>query len=419
VDRIQRNINNRKQDKISLVSSQPSIRAMRDGEESLYLGRDGILMRYRREKGVLWKTQMSKDGNQYVEKDIKIKNNLVVGGTADIGGNVQVDGSVTIGIDDTGYDVKFFGATASAYSLWDASEDRYTLANPTGAPTLRLLRNDSSITTNDSLGKIEFAGLDDEEDVGCMIEGQARGGWNGGSDIPAAMIFWIADDGTTTLREHVRYQWNSNTFNEQGYSDVDFRVESDNQTHMFFVDAGQDNIGIGTSSPDSGADVHIYGGTNGWLYIDGAQDSGLKILDGGTMRWEIFNSTGSSDRLYIRDEESDTGVYIAQDATDWTSLSDISLKTDITSISNALSKVNSIRGVNFKWKKYKPDGSKPIPSRDRNRIGCIAQEVNEVLPEAVDTSKDGEWGVSYSTLIPLLVEAVKELSAEVDILKNQ
>tara|TARA_R110000751_G_scaffold12840_3_gene43965 strand:+ start:421 stop:1362 length:942 start_codon:yes stop_codon:yes gene_type:complete len=208
----------------------------------------------------------------------------------------------------------------------------------------------------------------------------------------------------------------------EGSADINFRVESNGNANALFVDGSANNIGIGTSSPAALASLYIQGNgtgstTNAWLYIDGAQDSGLKILDGGTMRWEIFNATGAADRLYIRDEESDTGVYIAQDATDWTSLSDISLKTDITSISNALSKVNSIRGVNFKWKKYKPDGSKPIPSRDRNRIGCIAQEVNEVLPEAVDSVKDGEWGVSYSTLIPLIIEAVKELSVSNNALK--
>ena len=76
MDRIERNINNKKQGKISLVNSQPSLRAMRDGEESLYLGRDGILMRYRREKGILWKTQMTKDGNQYVDKNLKVNGNI-------------------------------------------------------------------------------------------------------------------------------------------------------------------------------------------------------------------------------------------------------------------------------------------------------------------------------------------------------
>ena len=76
MDRIQRNINNRKQDKISLTSSQPSLRSMRDGEESLYLGRDGILMRYRREKGILWKAQMTKDGSLSIDKNLSVDGSI-------------------------------------------------------------------------------------------------------------------------------------------------------------------------------------------------------------------------------------------------------------------------------------------------------------------------------------------------------
>ena len=124
--------------------------------------------------------------------------------------------------------------------MWDASEDRYTLANPTGAPTLRLLRNDDTVATGESLGKIEFAGLDDEEDVGCMIEGQSRGTWNGGSDVPSSLIFWVADDETTTLREHARFSWASTTFNEQGYNDIDFRVESNTVQNALKVSASDD-----------------------------------------------------------------------------------------------------------------------------------------------------------------------------------
>jgi hypothetical protein len=46
----------------------------------------------------------------------------------DIDGAVQADGTITVGVDDTGYDVKFFGATASAYMLWDESADDLILA---------------------------------------------------------------------------------------------------------------------------------------------------------------------------------------------------------------------------------------------------------------------------------------------------
>ena len=70
MDRIQRNINNRKQDKISLVNSQPSLRSMRDGEEALFLGRNGNLTRYRREKGILWKSEMSKGGNHIIDNKL-------------------------------------------------------------------------------------------------------------------------------------------------------------------------------------------------------------------------------------------------------------------------------------------------------------------------------------------------------------
>jgi hypothetical protein len=41
----------------------------------------------------------------------------------DINAATQIDATVTVGVDDTGYDVKFFGATAGAYMLWDESAD--------------------------------------------------------------------------------------------------------------------------------------------------------------------------------------------------------------------------------------------------------------------------------------------------------
>ncbi len=59
--------------------------------------------------------------------------NIDVDGTAnldavDIDGNVQCDGTITVGVNDTGYDVKFFGATAGQYMLWDESADELVLA---------------------------------------------------------------------------------------------------------------------------------------------------------------------------------------------------------------------------------------------------------------------------------------------------
>ena len=50
----------------------------------------------------------------------------------DIDGAVQIDATLTVGVDDTGYDVKFFGDTASAYMLWDTSADDLVLAGAAG-----------------------------------------------------------------------------------------------------------------------------------------------------------------------------------------------------------------------------------------------------------------------------------------------
>ena len=52
--------------------------------------------------------------------------------TLDVAGASQFDSTVTVGEDDTGYDVKFFGATSGEYFLWDESEDKFGLGGRSG-----------------------------------------------------------------------------------------------------------------------------------------------------------------------------------------------------------------------------------------------------------------------------------------------
>lgn len=93
-------------------------------------------------------------------------------------------------------------------------------------------------------------------------------------------------------------------------------------------------------------------------------------------------------------------------AQDFNSTSDERIKENIEIFDNALETINSLRGVNFIWKNSQE------PS-----IGVIAQELQQVLPQLV---KDGEIkSVNYNGLIGVLIEAVKELSAEVKELKTQ
>ena len=105
--------------------------------------------------------------------------------------------------------------------------------------------------------------------------------------------------------------------------------------------------------------------------------------------------------------------------------SDVRLKTDVVGITSALSKVNQMRGVEYKWNSVAEDNC-GIRNREDGvkEIGVIADEIESIIPQVIksDTVKgiDGtEYkGVSYDRLVPLLIEAVKELSAEIDKLKG-
>ena len=96
--------------------------------------------------------------------------------------------------------------------------------------------------------------------------------------------------------------------------------------------------------------------------------------------------------------------------------SDRNLKTNIAPITGALAKVEAISGVTYNWNETAVEQGK---SADVREAGVIAQEVQAVLPEVVKTRDNGFLAVDYEKMVALLIEAVKELSAEVKDLKTQ
>ena len=91
--------------------------------------------------------------------------------------------------------------------------------------------------------------------------------------------------------------------------------------------------------------------------------------------------------------------------------SDQRLKDNITPIEDPLAKVLSISGNTFTWNEQS--------GREGNDVGVVAQEILEVLPEAVTTRNNGYLAVDYKKIVPLLVEAIKELSAKVESLEQK
>ena len=100
------------------------------------------------------------------------------------------------------------------------------------------------------------------------------------------------------------------------------------------------------------------------------------------------------------------------------STSDERLKENVTPIENALDKVSQIQGVEFDWKPLSDEEKRSIHGNEGHDVGVIAQEVEKILPEVVQERDNGYKAVKYEKIIPLLVEAIKELQAEVQELKN-
>lgn len=90
-----------------------------------------------------------------------------------------------------------------------------------------------------------------------------------------------------------------------------------------------------------------------------------------------------------------------------TSSSDFVLKKDIITFENALDVIKSLRGVSFRWK----------DNGDKN-IGLVAQEVEQILPEVVKEDL-GLKSINYSSIVGVLVEAIKEQQTEIEILKKK
>lgn len=101
------------------------------------------------------------------------------------------------------------------------------------------------------------------------------------------------------------------------------------------------------------------------------------------------------------------GVYKSYNGTSWFSSSDERLKTDLTPISNAAQKVSQLRTVIGRYKTDEPSV---------RRAFLIAQDVQQVFPEAVDVPEDPErpLGLSYVDVLPLVTAAVKELNTELE-----
>jgi hypothetical protein len=149
---------------------------------------------------------------------------------------------------------------------------------------------------------------------------------------------------------------------------------------------------------DSGGNGGLYNYTY-WVYYWSVGNACLGVRT---------SSTSSAYAMYV-----DGGIYSTGNVVAY---SDARKKKEIVTVDNALATVNKLRGVFYK----RIETNDEKIDTNKRQIGVIAQEVNEVLPEAVTYAKDvDEYGVQYGNMAGLFIEAIKELTSTVEKLNSK
>lgn len=99
--------------------------------------------------------------------------------------------------------------------------------------------------------------------------------------------------------------------------------------------------------------------------------------------------------------------------------SDSRLKINVKRISDPLEKLRWINGVTFDWDQAKISELDNVGPKPDSDIGLLAQEVEQVFPQAVTKREDGYKAVDYAKLVPVLLEAIKELSYKINIVEAE
>jgi hypothetical protein len=176
--------------------------------------------------------------------------------------------------------------------------------------------------------------------------------------------------------------------NENGV-DADFRVESDTNANMLFVDASTDTVNIGGTA--AGANV---------ISMDAGRIRLNKSSD-----WNIESDGGTAHIRFLQSGVENGSITTDGTNTTYATSSDYRLKENIVDAPSASDDIDAIQVRSFDWK---ANGSHQV-------YGLIAQELLPILPNAVAQGEKEEdmMGVDYSKLVPMLIKEIQSLRARV------
>ena len=197
------------------------------------------------------------------------------------------------------------------------------------------------------------------------------------------------------------------------------KITSDNGIDIdnINIDGTEIDLSSGNLTIDVAGDIDLDADGGGINFLDGGTQIGA--FENDSSDFIIKSNISDQDMIFKGNDGGSTITALTLDMSaagaatfnssvtaggDVTAFSDMRIKHDIETIEGALAKVSDMRGVYFKR------------NNGEAGTGVIAQEIENILPEVV---KDGEYkSVAYGNMVGILIEAIKELKAEVEKLKE-
>jgi len=310
---------------------------------------------------------------------------LIGGGTS---AAITIDVEATNGLTDNADDIRLGGSLVENTTI---SQGAYGMTfNLTGTGDFKI--QDAGITHFEvrDPGQTYFG------DDTYWMDGSTTG-------TTIAKLYDNVDDGVFDLYSNGSIQHSLNTvgttvFNEQGIA-VDFRIESISLQNLFFIDAGDNKIGVNESLPTAMLHIKQYG----------ASEEGFAIENDGntnTWSWEV----GTND-LNLAFNGANVGYW--DDATgNYVATSDSRLKKDIKEIKKSiLPNLLQLKPVTYHLLHTK--------SNDVKNMGFIAQDVQKYFPEIVYEQENGYLSLHYPDFGVLAIKAIQEQQKEIEDLKQQ
>jgi hypothetical protein len=239
------------------------------------------------------------------------------------------------------------------------------------------------------------------------------------SDGSHVAIGAYENDGGGSNAGHVRiYSWDGSAWNQQG-SDIDGEAASDYSGISVSIDSDGSHVAIGAYLNDGyGQDSgHVrvlapYGVivinpdntlTAASLTTTGATTAGSLTVDSVVIDGATIGHSSDSDLMTL----ASGSLTVAGDVT---ISSDARLKSNIVALGPTLISLLQLEAKSYTMKN---------DTEQKQKIGLLAQEVQKVFPELVSEDNNGMLAVNYQALVPVLINALKELESETSTLESQ